>query len=137
MARVTVAEAAAATAPAARFPAAIWGVRLDRRRFAVWLVAIASFLTLGHLLGPQGDLHSIAPRDHDVEHDHADEPSHDHGDHACGLAMLPDTTAAAPPAAATEAVDARCAGPIAVPAAVDVRDRSPTDLVSELQVNRV
>lgn len=111
---------------------------LDRKRFAVWLVGIAAILTLGHLLGPQSDLHAISSHDHDVEQDHADTPSHDHGAHACGLAMLPDTSADLLAAAETEAELPDCAdSAAAVTDAVDVRDRSPTDPVSELQVNRV
>ncbi|MDA1361086.1 hypothetical protein O1R50_15760 [Glycomyces luteolus] len=111
---------------------------LDRKRFAVWLVAIAAILTLGHLLGPQSDLHAISPHDHDVEQDHADAPSHDHGAHACGLAMLPEAIADFPAATEAEAALPDCANPTApATAAVDVRDRSPTDPVSELQVNRV
>lgn len=111
---------------------------LDRRRFAVWLVGIAALLTLGHLLGPQSDLHAISPHDHDAEQEHADTPAHDHGSHACGLAELPDAGADLSTAAEAEAALSNCAEPVApVPVSVDIRDRSPTDPVSELQVNRV
>lgn len=111
---------------------------LARRRFAVWLVAIAAILTLGHLLGPQSDLHAVDPHDHGAEQDHADEPRHDHGAHACGLAMLPDANADVRAATDAAACAPDRADPLApVPVAVDVRDRSPTDPVSELQVNRV
>jgi hypothetical protein len=101
-------------------------------------VGIAALLTLGHLLGPQSDLHAIPSHDHEAEQDHADPPSHDHGAHSCGLAMLPD--------AATDTLPAEVADPIVanyavsdapVADTVDARDRSPTDPVSELQVNRV
>lgn len=111
---------------------------LDSRRFAIWLVAIAALLTLGHLLGPQSDLHAISVHDHEVEQDHADTPSHDHGTHACGLAMLPDASAEVPAETGAAIVLADCAD-LVVPVTdtVDIRDRSPTDPVSELQVNRV
>jgi hypothetical protein len=111
---------------------------LDRRRFEVWLVAVAALLTLGHLLGPQSDLHAISSHDHDVEQRHAEPPSHDHGEHACGLAMLPDPSADVPAETGTEMVLPDCADLVApVTDAVETRDRSPTDPVSELQVNRV
>lgn len=140
MAHVTVAEVVSAARVRGRLPSAMRGVLpvLVRRRFAVWLVGIASILTLGHLLGPQSELHAIDPHGHEVEHDHADAPSHDHGEHVCGQAVLPDTCADVRPA--TEAaIDApHHAEPGALVAAtVDIRDRSPTDPVSELQVNRV
>ncbi|WP_205324195.1 hypothetical protein [Glycomyces sp. YM15] len=115
-------------------------------RFALWLVGIAAILTLGHLLGPQSDLQAIAPHEsandssHDTEseQDHPESPSHDHGAHACGLAMLPDTEPAAPVDATADPLAADCASPAApVADTVDARDRSPTDPVSELQVNRV
>lgn len=129
----------AQTRSAAGFPSAIRGVHsvLGRRRFAISLVAVAALLTLGHLLGPQSDLHAISSHDHEVGQDHA-APSHDHGAHACGLAMLPDASADVPAANAADIILPDCADPIApVTDAVDVRDRSPTDPVSELQVNRV
>ena len=111
---------------------------LDRRRFAIWLVGIAALLTMGHLLGPQSDLHAISVHDHEVEQDHADTPSHDHGAHACGLAMLPDVSAGVPAETGTEIVVPDCTYLVAsVTDAVETRDRSPTDPVSELQVNRV
>lgn len=107
-------------------------------RFALWLVGIAALLTLGHLLGPQSDLHAISSHDHEAEPDHTDPPSHDHGAHSCGLAMLPDAATDAPADGAADLLVANCVDPVAlVTEAVDVRDRSPTDPVSELQVNRV
>lgn len=102
-------------------------------------MGIAALLTLGHLLGPQSDLYAVPSHDHEAEHDHADSPSHDHGAHSCGLAMLPDTAIDGPADGAADPLVAHCADdPVARFAhTVDTRDRSPTDLVSELQVNRV
>ncbi|MDA1368599.1 hypothetical protein [Glycomyces algeriensis] len=107
-------------------------------RFAFWLAGIAALLTLGHLLGPQSDLHAMPSHGHEAEQDHADPPSHDHGAHSCGLATLPDTVTDTLAETTAEPFVANCTVPDA-PAAdtVDARDRSPTDPVSELQINRV
>jgi hypothetical protein len=109
---------------------------LDRKRFALLLVGIAAILTLGHLLGPQSDGHAVASHDHEAEQEQGD-PSHDHGAHACGLAVLPDADGHAPADTPTDpATD--CADPASpMGIVVEPRDRSPTDPVSELQVNRV
>jgi hypothetical protein len=99
---------------------------------------VAAFLTLGHLLGPQSDLLAISAHDHEVEHDHAETPSHDHGEHTCGSATLPDEEADTPADIALAGIIADCAEHVSsVADTVDIRDRSPTDPVSELQVNRV
>jgi hypothetical protein len=137
--RVTVAGAADAIGAGDRVSVSDARCPLGRMRFALWLVGIAAILTLGHLLGPQSDLLAISSHGHEAEQDRADAPSHDHGAHACGLATLPGPGADAPDDGATDPhVDDDCADPAApVADTVDARDRSPTDLVSELQVNRV
>lgn len=134
MVRVTVAGAVDAIGAGGRDSVSGARCPLGRMRFALRQVGIAARLTLSHLLGPQSDLHAIS-HDHEVEQDLADTPSHDHGAHSCGLATPPD---AATDDGAADPLVADCVDPVA-PAAdtVDVRDRSPTDPVSELQVNRV
>lgn len=136
--RVTVANAAGevdvgGTAPVdhARFP-------LGVRRFTLWLVGLAALLTLGHLLGPQSDTLAIESHEHDAEQEHPETPSHDHGAHACGLMIQPDTVSNVSADTATDPIEPDSAEPaVAIVGAIDVRDRSPTDLVAELQVNRV
>jgi hypothetical protein len=138
VARVTVAGAVDAIGAGGRDSVSDARCPLGRKRFALWLVGIAVLLTLGHLLGPQSDLHAMPSHGHEAEQDHADPPSHDHGAHSCGLAMLPDTATDTLADAAADPIVATCATPdAAVADTVDARDRSPTDPVSELQVNRV
>ncbi|MEV3939025.1 hypothetical protein AB0K52_24005 [Glycomyces sp. NPDC049804] len=137
MSRVTVAHAAGAACADGEISVGDARCPLDRKRFALLLVGIAAILTLGHLLGPQSDAHATSSYDHEAGHEHGDAPSHDHGAHACGLAVLPDADGHAPADSPTDPV-ADCvepASPLGI--VVEPRDRSPTDPVSELQVNRV
>ncbi|MDA2806872.1 hypothetical protein [Nocardiopsis suaedae] len=120
----------------------------EKPRVALWLVCLGAFIALGHQLGPHGhafgaDVAAHAHA-HEGQHGAAHEGTQGEGheeDPACGRTVPPSPGDAAPaalPAGPLLDVVVPETGRCRVPDVPELSlGRSPPDLVSELQVNRV
>ncbi|WP_241379426.1 DUF6153 family protein [Glycomyces sp. L485] len=116
---------------------------LTRSRAVPWLVALATVVTLGHLINLHGhptvlghdDAHSAHGDTDCTEKSHHEQDGHEE---SCGLLLPPTVVDAAPtetlaPSHLTATATTRPNGP----AETGPNGRAPPSLVSELQVNRI